>query len=111
MYGDELTAENGAETEPTIETVLNRINQLDERIESRFGNLESRFGGLESRFGGLEGRVERVESEISQLRLEVNTGFRRVERKIDLLNRDFLAIRADNEDLLQRVENLESQAS
>jgi hypothetical protein len=77
-------------TQPTIETVLERINAL----------------GL-----SMGERMEKIESEVSQMRQDINTGFRRVERKIELLNRDFLGIRGDNEDLLQRIESLESKAS
>jgi len=77
-------------TQPTIETVLDRINAL----------------GLT-----LGERMEKLESEVLQMRQDFKTGLRKVERAITLLNRDFLDIRGDNEDLLQRIEGLESKAS
>jgi hypothetical protein len=48
---------------------------------------------------------------VNQLRSDVEQGFRRVERKIELLNNDFLGIRGDQEDLRQRIESLEPKAS
>lgn len=84
-------------TQPTIETVLGRIDALGLSLGERIEKLES--------------RMETIESGVSQIRQEIGTGFRRVERKIELLNRDFLEIRGDNEDLLQRIESLESNAS
>jgi chromosome segregation ATPase len=110
---------NGSVTAPTLETVLNRINLLDEKIASRFDSVESRLDRVESRLDRVESRLEGVESRlegveshfqsaITELRQDMNSGFRRVERKLDILNRDFLSIRVDNEDLLQRIEKLES---
>lgn len=52
---------------------------------------------------------DRFESELRTLRADMNDGFRRLERKVDLLNRDILDIRGDNEYVLQRVEKLESK--
>ncbi|HKY05915.1 MAG TPA: hypothetical protein VJQ56_13555 [Blastocatellia bacterium] len=105
-------------TRPTIETVLEKVNLFGERLDLRLASVDSNLGnlragveGIEDHMHGIEARMEKVESELSQLRLDINTRFRRVERKIDLLNRDFLSIRGDNEDLLQRVEDLESKAS
>lgn len=84
-------------TKPTIETVLERINAVSEKVVALAESLNA--------------RLERIDVEIAQVRQDINTGFRKVERKIELLNRDFLTIRGDNEDLLQRIESLESKAS
>jgi chaperonin cofactor prefoldin len=82
---DDLTKDlpGDNQTRPTIETVLERINALGESLAERIGKVET----------------------------ELADGFRRVERKIELLNRDFLTIRADQEHLLQRIEGLESKIS
>ncbi len=135
-----------ANTKPTIETVLDRINvlglNLGERIDSigtrvdsmstRIDSIDARVSSIDTRVDNistrvdslgehlsslgvrverLESRGEKIESEISRMRQDVKVGFRTVARKIMLLNNDFLEIRSDNEDLLQRVENLESKAS
>ena len=98
-------------TNPTIETVLERINALGLSMGERIDNLGVRVDGIGERVDSIGARVERLESEVSQMRQDIKTGFRKVERAITLLNRDFLDIRGDNEELMQRVENLESKAS
>jgi hypothetical protein len=92
---------SNSDTRPTIETVLERINAFQEGFNSRINEVEAKFVA----------RFERLESEIAQMRQDMNTGFRKVERKVELLNRDFFASRADQEDILQRVESLESKSS
>ena len=47
-------------------------------------------------------------AEIAETRNELQTGLRRVERKIDVLNQNILEVRADLRDLDTRVEKLES---
>lgn len=91
-------------TRPTIETVLERINAVGEKVTALAESIDARFERIDT-------EVARVRQDIDTMRQDINAGFRKVERKIELLNRDFLAIRGDNEDLLQRVENLESKAS
>jgi hypothetical protein len=92
MSGNDLTNNRPEEgtTWPTIETVLERINVVGEALASQISELAK---------------------EVAQLRSEVEQGFRRVERKIQILNNDFLGIRGDQEDLLRRIEAIEGQAS
>jgi len=96
MSSNDQTA-NDAITQPTLETVLERINAVADSIAQLRTDVEQ--------------RITAVGDEVTQLRKDVEQGFRRVERKIDLLNRDFLAIRGDQEDMLSRIESLESKAS
>lgn len=99
MSSNDLT-ENLADvptTKPTLETVLERINQVGEALTLRMNELDQ--------------RMTDVATNVAQLRNDIEQGFRRVERKIELLNNDFLEIRSDQEDLLRRVEELERKAS
>lgn len=88
-----------ATTKPTIEAVLERISSLRDEMRDRFDRFEVE----------VRDRFDRFEAELKQLRSDMNDGFRRLERKIDLLNRDILDLRADHEHVLQRVEKLESK--
>ncbi|MCI0489695.1 MAG: hypothetical protein L0229_24160 [Blastocatellia bacterium] len=81
-------------TKPTIETVLERVN--------------AGFAALSLRMDGIESDIAEARNDIAELRKEMQDGFRRVERKIQLLNNDFLDRRADYEDILRRVESLEN---
>jgi uncharacterized protein YoxC len=100
----EIDVAEDSTTKPTIETVLERINAVGEKVAAL-------ADGMNSRFERIDIEVAQIRHDIDTVKHDINTGFRKVERKIELLNRDFLTIRGDNEDLLQRVENLESKAS
>jgi hypothetical protein len=95
---------DGGMTKPTIDTVLEKIKELGDTL-ARIAE------GFNARFEKLEARFEKIEAELSQLRQDVNTGFRRVERKIEILNDNLLTMQANHRDLLVRVEDLESKAS
>ena len=84
-------------TRPTIETVLEGINSLGEKLDSRMNSLE--------------GRISSLESEVGEIRKDLRTGLKMVERKIDVLNNSMLQMVADRKDLEERVENLETKAS
>ena len=84
MSGDDVT------TNPTIETVLERINSLGEKFDGRMSSLGS---------------------EVGEIRKDLRTGLKQVERKIDVLNNSMLQMVADRKDLEERVENLETKAS
>jgi uncharacterized protein YoxC len=97
-----------ATTQPTLQTVLERINAVAEALTLRMNDIANDVAQLRT---DVEKRFDTVDDEVAKLRKDVEQGFRRVERKIDLLNRDFLAIRGDQEDMLSRIESLESKAS
>lgn len=105
-------------TKPTIETVLERINSLGEKIDTRMDGLYDRmvlfkgsFGAVEGRLGAVEDRLRALEGEVGEIRNDLRTGLRMVERKIDLLNKNILQVSADQKEMEERVENLESKAS
>jgi hypothetical protein len=77
-------------TQPTITTVLERLNALGESLGQRMNAIE-----------------QRLVTEIS----EVASTVRRVERKIEILNDSVLEIRADHRDMIERIESLESNAA
>jgi DNA repair exonuclease SbcCD ATPase subunit len=86
--------------------------------ELRAGQEELRAGQEELRAGQEELRAEVKELRAGQqelrklyeqLRSDFNTGMRRVERKIEILNDNLLTMKADIRDLEVRVEKLESE--
>lgn len=81
MSNDEMT------TQPTIETLLARLDEWG----ARFTN------GLSELSAGQE-----------QLRADLNAGLHRVERKIQILNDDHLTTNADVRGLEVRLEKIES---
>jgi len=105
-------------TKPTLETLLERINHVGDTVLTAVNQVQGDVNQLQGNINQVQGNVNQLQSNVNQLRGDVNQlrrdteqGFRRVERKIALLNTDFLAIRGDQEDLLQRIEEIERKAS
>lgn len=98
-------------TKPTIETVLERINKLGENLIARFDSVESRLTALESEAAATRVDVDAIKSEMSALRVDMQKGFRHVERKVDILGKELLEMRADVRELEERVEQIESKVS
>jgi hypothetical protein len=82
MSDDEMT------TQPTIDTLLARLDEWG----ARFTN-----------------ELTKVNAGQAELRDDLNTGLRRVERKIEILNDNLLTIKADIRDLEVRLEKVESE--
>jgi uncharacterized phage infection (PIP) family protein YhgE len=121
-------------TQPTINTLLARLDDLrtgQEELrngveelrngveelrtgqeELRKGQEELRKGQEELRNGYEELRKGYEEQRKGQegLRADLNAGLRRVERKIEILNDNLLTIRADIRDAEVRIEKLESES-
>ena len=89
-------------TKPTMETLLARMNEWGESLTA--GQEELRQSVQELRRGQDELRKGQEE-----LRTDLRTGLHRVERKIEILNDNFLTIKADIRDLEVRLEKLESE--
>ncbi|HYP53686.1 MAG TPA: hypothetical protein VEQ42_09105 [Pyrinomonadaceae bacterium] len=88
---------------------------FEERILTRLDSMDSRLSALEDK---VERRLqdtrpmwEAVLSRLDDLQKEMRTGFRTLGRKIDILNKDFLTMRGDIEDLDERVTKLEESRS
>ena len=82
MSDDDMT------TQPTIDTLLARLDEWG----ARFTN-----------------ELTKVNAGQAELRDDLNTGLRRVERKIEILNDNLLTIKADIRDLEVRLEKVESE--
>jgi peptidoglycan hydrolase CwlO-like protein len=79
------------DTEPTIETVLARINELYMEILN------------------VAGQVLELQKGQNELRHDVQTGFRKIERRLGVLSDDMNQVRADQRELESRVDDLEKK--
>jgi chromosome segregation ATPase len=125
MSDDEMT------TQPTIETVLTRFDHWGARFIEELSEIrktqqelqtgqqdlnksveELRTGQQELQTGqqDLRKSVEELRKGQVELRADLNTGLRRVERKIEILNDNLLTIKADIRDLEVRLEKVESES-
>ncbi|HLF85161.1 MAG TPA: hypothetical protein VI837_13380 [Blastocatellia bacterium] len=107
MSNDEMT------TKPTIDTLLARFDEWGTRFidELKKGQEELRTGQGELQQSAEELRKgqQQLRKGQEELRADLNTGLRRVERKIEILNDNLLTINADIRDLEVRLEKIESE--
>jgi uncharacterized coiled-coil DUF342 family protein len=108
---DEMT------TQPTMETLLERMNEwganiTSELAEIRRGQEELRQGVGELRTGQDELRTGQDELRKGQeeLRADMNSGLHRVKRQIQTLNDNFLEVKAEIRELNVQVEKLEAES-
>jgi len=66
-------ADDKVTTKPTLDTILERINAIGQE---------------------LRGRLDAVEAEVAGLRVDVKKGFADLGRKVDILNKEHLQMRA-----------------
>jgi hypothetical protein len=90
------------QTQPTIETLMQIISAFQTEMREGFRQVGERFDALEKRFDALEKRFDALEK-------EVRDGFRRLERKQDVLNQSILEIRGDLRYMDERITALEQK--
>lgn len=109
------------------ETTQNLLNDDLRRILARLDSIDTRLDSMDTRLEKLEARAydtkpiwENALKEIADIRVEMREGFekvrseveagsRRVERKIDILNQNILDVRADQRELEERMNKIDSQ--
>jgi chromosome segregation ATPase len=72
-----------AQTKPTIETVLGRINALGDNLEGQLNELRSDVGSLKADVGSLKADVGSLKSEVGSLRNEFQLFRGEMEIRID----------------------------
>lgn len=93
-------SEDDKTTKPTIETVLERINALAQQLV-----------GVREIVVRLEEKQDKFQAELETVKADLKAGFKKIERKVTILNDNVLTVQADNRDLENRIENIESKAS
>jgi chromosome segregation ATPase len=58
-------------TQPTIETVLDRITQLSTNVEKRFDQLDKRFDQVDKRFDQVDKRFDQTDQRIANIEQDV----------------------------------------
>jgi len=93
------------DTKPIWEQVLAAIAE----INSRLASMDGRFDAMDARFDAIDARFDRVDSRFDKLETDMDDGFRRVARKMEVLNDSFLEMQADQRYLDRRLEKIEAQ--
>ena len=121
--------EDSRETAPTITAVFRHLRSMEAGVYARLdktdGRLEEMNGRLDKTDGRLEemnGRLERIETRLdktdtrldeveSRLVREMAEGFKKLGYKLKALNTRVLEQEAECEDMSDRIERLESNAT
>ena len=89
---------------------------FEERVFARFDAIDARLQGMDVRLQALEDQDERRALETKPIWeralaeiLKLRQGLSNVERKIDILSRDIVQVRADQAHVESRLEKLESE--
>ena len=96
-------------TKPTMEALLARMNEWGESLTAGQEDLRQSVQELCSGQDELRKGQDELRKGQEELRTDLRTGLHRVERKIEILNDNFLAIKADIRDLEVRLEKVESE--
>ena len=118
MNSDDLTRnvedddEGDRKTQPTITAVFRLIQDVEKRLTARVEEGESRLTTrLEEVESRLTSEIAGVDTRVTEVNTRVIEGFKDLGHKMNALNRRILQSEADQEDLRERVERLETKAS
>ena len=78
-------------TQPTATALMERVQQVEVRLAQ-----------------DIDTRAARLEGQITSLREEILKGFNKVSNKVMTLNEDTLDVRANQREILKRLEDLET---
>lgn len=104
-------SEDDKTTKPTIERVLDKINALAQQFLTFQENTNTQLTEMREIIVRLEEKQDKLQAELETVKTDLRTGFKKIEQKVTILNDSVLTVRADNRDLENRIENLESKAS
>jgi len=96
-------------TKPTMETLLARMNEWGENLTSELTEIKAGQEELRQSVQELRKGQDELRKGQEELRADLRTGLHSVQRKIEILNDNFLTIKADIRDLEVRLEKLESE--
>ncbi|MBA3714614.1 MAG: hypothetical protein H0W76_19515 [Pyrinomonadaceae bacterium] len=101
--------DKGASTRPTLDTILERLNAFGEEMRKGFTAVGSRLDRVEELTSTMSGEIKDLARKIDELRVETQSGLRRVERQIGVLSKDVVEVRADLAEMDARLPKLEGQ--
>ncbi len=94
--------------ETGIRNLGTRLEALETLVEERLQDTRPMWQGVQTQITELR---EHIDSDVSGLREEMAKGFRGVERKFEVLSKQFLDAQADQRDLHSEVEDIKKKVS
>jgi chromosome segregation ATPase len=102
-----------AEINTRLDKMDARLDKMDARLDkmdARLDKMDARLDKMDARLDKMDARLDKMDARFDKQDAVLDTGFRSMERKMDVLNKYFLETRADQRYLDDRLEKLESQA-
>jgi chromosome segregation ATPase len=87
-----------------------RIDETNQRMRDGFDEIRAQLGVIVARLDAMDEKFKGIDERFDSLDEDLDNDFRCVERKIDVLNRNILELRADQRYVDSRLEKIESQA-
>jgi len=84
-----------AQTKPTIETVLERIDSLGESLQGQFNSLRDDVGSVKSEVDSIKSDVSSLRNEFQLFRGEMEIRIDRIEGMTNQTRAEMLNLRAD----------------
>ena len=94
-----------------LSTMDSRLTTLEDKVDRRRQDARPIWEAVLTRLDSIEEGMRAVKDEIAAVKDEVRTGFRRLERKQDILNKEFLERKTDVDELDERLTKLEDSRS
>ena len=98
------------DTKPIWEQALAAIAENNQRMRDGFDEIRAQLGVIVARLDAMDEKFKGIDERFNSLDKDLDNNFRGVERKIDVLNRNILELRADQRYVDSRLEKIESQA-
>jgi len=87
-----------------------RIAETNQQMREGFNEIRDQLGVIVARLDAMDDKFKGIDERFNSLDKDLDNNFRGVERKIDVLNRNILELRADQRYVDSRLEKIESQA-
>ncbi|MCA1614162.1 MAG: hypothetical protein LC800_08445 [Acidobacteria bacterium] len=101
-----------------LESLGARMAALEERVDRRLQETRpiweqvlARLDGIEGRMDSLESRMGNVETRMNSLEEEFQSGIRRLQEMVNVLNEDVFEVRAGQKVLGKRLTKVESESA
>jgi hypothetical protein len=97
---------NDQSTQPTIATLLERINEFGNELRTEINELRTVINALGNE---LRTEIKGVKTDVAEFRAEMEEFRFQMERRIDVLSIDMNKLRADSRRIYDRFDKLEKQ--
>jgi methyl-accepting chemotaxis protein len=98
------------ETNQRIQEAFDEIAKTNQQMREGFDETRAQLGGIVARLDAMDEKFKAIDERFNSQDKDLDHNFRGVERKIDVLNRNILELRADQRYVDSRLEKIESQA-